>query len=290
MDRAGCAMLAGSCQRFQERRERYRPAGEVIDPARFEVEPIEELTAKRFVERHHYSGSYPAACVRVGLFRRALWHVRDLVGVAVFSVPPQPAAIPRWTGTHAGLELGRLVLLHDVPGNGESWFLGGAFRVLQAQRPNLRAVLSYSDPMVRRTEAGDLVTPGHVGVIYQAHNGRHVGRSQARWLYFDPRGQLVSRRGYDKIRAEADPVKGKGAAGAYAALLAQGAPPRRLSEDGPAYVDRMLREGPWTRVRHPGNLAYVWPIGADRSRTAEGFPPALPYVRKDAGIVDPLAA
>ena len=132
MDRAGCAMLAGSCQRFQERRERYRPAGEVIDPARFEVEPIEELTAKRFVERHHYSGSYPAACVRVGLFRRTLGHVRDLVGVAVFSVPPQPAAIPRWTGTHAGLELGRLVLLHDVPGNGESWFLGGAFRVLQA--------------------------------------------------------------------------------------------------------------------------------------------------------------
>lgn len=283
--------MIGACQRFQERRERYRPAGEVIDPSRFGVEPISEAAAKGFVERHHYSGSYPAACVRVGLFRsRGAFWAPELVGVAVFSVPPQPKAIPRWTGTEAGLELGRLVLLHDVPGNGESWFLGGAFRVLQAERPSLRAVLSYSDPMVRRTEAGDLVTPGHVGVIYQAFNGRHVGRSQARWLHFDPRGGLVSRRGCDKIRAEHDPVKGRGAGGAYAALLAQGAPPRRLLEDGPAYVDRMLREGPWTRVRHPGNLAYVWAIGGQREDTAAAFPPALPYVRKASGIVDPLAA
>ena len=281
-------MLVDRCQRFEHRRERYRPAGELIDASRFEVEPIEELAAKRFVETHHYSGSYPAACVRVGLFRRSLGHVRELVGVAVFSVPPQPRAIPRWTGTGDGLELGRLVLLHDVPGNGESWFLGRAFRVLQSQRPKLRAVLSYADPMARRTADGEIVTPGHVGIIYQAHNGRHVGRSEARWVHFDPRGQIVSRRAMDKIRAEHDPIKGRGASGAYATLLSQGAPPRKLTETGPAYVDRMLREGPWTRIRHPGNLAYVWPIGSDRTRTAAAFPPALPYVRKDAGIVDPF--
>lgn len=249
---------------------------------RFEVEPIEELTAKRFVEAHHYSGSYPAACVRVGLFRRTLGHVRELTGVAVFSVPPQPKALPRWTGTEAALELGRLVLLHDVPGNGESWFLGGAFRVLQAERPNLRAVLSYSDPMVRRTEAGELVTPGHVGVIYQAHNGRHVGRSEARWSWFDRHGRIVSRRALSKVRGDE-----RGAASAYASLVAQGAPERRPLESGPAWVARVLVESPWTKIRHPGNLAYVWPVGRDRRRTAEGFPPSLPYVRKELGIFDP---
>lgn len=279
-------MTEALCQRFERRRERFRPAGEVIDVKRYGVELLDERRARAFVESHHYAGSYPAACVRVGLYRCAAGGP-ELVGVAVFSTPPQAAAIPAWTGTTAGLELGRFVLLHDVPGNGESWFLGRAFRVLESERPELRAVLSYSDPMVRRTAGGDLVTPGHVGVIYQAHNGRHVGRSQARWLHFDRNGQVVSRRGYNKIRKEDDPVKGVGAAGAYATLLAQGAPPRRAGEDGPSYVARMLREGPWRRVRHPGNLAYVWPIGPGRETTADRFPPPLPYVRKRDGIIDP---
>lgn len=275
-------MLATVCQRFEQRRERYRPAGEVIDVERYEVEPIEELVAKRFIVSHHYSASYPAACVRAGLYRRTLGHARELVGVAVFSVPPQPRALPRWTGTDDALELGRLVLLHDVPGNGESWFLSGAFRVLTSERPGLRAVLSYSDPMVRRTADGELVTPGHVGVIYQAHNGRYVGRSEARWCWFDRAGRIVSRRALSKVRGDE-----RGAASAYAALVAQGAPERRALEDGAAWVARALVEAPWTRVRHPGNLAYVWPIGSDRKRTAAGFPPALPYIRREGGIVDP---
>ena len=275
-------MLSDLCQRFERRRERYRPAGEVIDVDRFEVEPIEELTAKRFVETHHYSASYPAACVRVGLFRRTLGHVRELVGAAVFSMPPQPRALPRWTDTDRALELGRLVLLHDVPGNGESWFLGKAFRVLASERPDLRAVLSYSDPMVRRTFDGQLVTPGHVGVIYQAHNGRHVGRSEARWSYFDRQGRIVSRRAISKVRGDE-----RGSASAYALLVSQGAPVRRPFESGRAWVARALLEAPWERVRHPGNLAYVWAIGPDRRKTEAGFPPALPYVRKELGIFDP---
>ena len=50
------------CQRWRERRDSYRPAGEVIDPRRFEVAPIpDDTTARAFVEAHHYSASYPAA-------------------------------------------------------------------------------------------------------------------------------------------------------------------------------------------------------------------------------------
>ncbi len=283
-------MISALCQRQEARRVRYRPAGETIDPSRYGMELLDEAPAKSFVIANHYSGSYPAACVRVGLYRRAssradlLTVAPALVGVAVFSVPPQPRAIRCWTGTDAGLELGRLVLLHDVPGNGESWFLGRAFRLLQQARPGLRAVLAYSDPVARRAADGSVITPGHVGIIYQAHNGRHVGRSGARTLLLDPDGRIVSRRGLDKIRGEE-----RGAAHAYAQLLAQGAPPRRFGEDGHAYVDRVRVEGPWTRLKHPGNLAYVWPIGAGRAATEAAFPPALPYVRKADGIIGDAA-
>ena len=51
----------------------YRPAGEPIDPRRYEVAAIaSDRTAKDFVLPHHYSGSYPAARFRFGLFRRAV--------------------------------------------------------------------------------------------------------------------------------------------------------------------------------------------------------------------------
>ena len=269
------------CQRWGGGREAWRPAGELVDVSRFDVETIPEDVAKAFVTRHHYSGSYPAASCRVGLFRRELGHVRELAGVAVFSVPPQAAAIRRWTGTDAGLELGRFVLLENVEGNGETFFLSQAFRVLAEEKPGISAVLSYADPMVRLTAEGRIVTPGHVGTIYQAHNGRHVGRSEARWSYFDRDGRIVSRRALSKVRG--DEI---GAGGAYAGLLAQGAPERRPFEEGAAYVARVLAEAPWTRIRHPGNLAYVWGVGAGKRAARRALPEALPYPKRDA-VVDP---
>jgi len=48
------------CQRWHHRRASYRPAGEIFDPRRAGVEPIEERDAKAFVEKNHYSASYPA--------------------------------------------------------------------------------------------------------------------------------------------------------------------------------------------------------------------------------------
>lgn len=46
------------CQRWRRRRDSYRPAGEPIDPAEYDVVSIDELAAKRFVVEHHYSASY----------------------------------------------------------------------------------------------------------------------------------------------------------------------------------------------------------------------------------------
>jgi hypothetical protein len=267
------------CQRWQLQRATWRPAGELFRPSRHAVEVLEERDAKGFVCTHHYSGSYPAARFRVGLFRAGTCALRDLVGVAVFSVPMQNRAIPKYTGLEplAGVELGRFVLLDEVEANGESWFLGRAFALLHERRPEIRAVLSYSDPVPRQTIDGSVVMPGHVGTIYQAHNGRYLGRARAETIVLDPHGRVISRRALSKLKHET-----KGAAYAYAALVAAGAPPRRPLESGADYVARALHQGPFRRTRHPGNHAYAWALGdrRDRRDLLEHFAPALPYPKR----------
>ena len=70
-------------QRWRDRRESYRPAGEPINPRLYEVAELAgDREAKAFILAHHYSLSYPSARVRFGLFTRGC-----LVGVAVFSHP-----------------------------------------------------------------------------------------------------------------------------------------------------------------------------------------------------------
>lgn len=274
---------AKDCQRWTMGRASYRPAGEPINTARYGVEVIEERDAREFIINHHYSGSYPAALFRVGLFRTARFQKSTLVGAAVFSVPMNPHAIARHCGTDAGCELGRFTMLDDVEANGETFFLARAFDLLAAQRDGagqrFHAVLSYSDPLARSSADGTVTMPGHVGTIYQASNARYVGRSASRALILDPAGRNLSPRALSKLRNDET-----GAAYAYDQLVAAGAPPRHPHEPGPAYVTRALAEGPFRRMRHPGNHAYVFAIGDRRSRreTIRTLSPALPYPKQSA--------
>lgn len=250
-----------ACQRWREGRASYRPQGEPIDPTRYGVEVLDEGPAKAFVTGHHYSRSYPAAVCRVGLYETTRAGRAELVGVAVFGVPIQPASLRVHAGVDPaeGTELARFVLLDRVPANGETWFLARAFRLLRQEKPHVSAVLAYSDPMARTTAEGIVVKPGHVGTIYRAFNGRAAGTSSPRTLILAPDGRVVSGRMLTKLR-QGD----RGAAYAYRALLDLGAPPRHLGEGDAAYVSRALAEGPWRRVRHPGNLAYTWALPAVR--------------------------
>src|SRR5262245_917910 len=50
-----------------------------------------------------------------------------------------------------------------------------------AARHGVRGVVSLSDPVPRRTVAGELVFPGHVGTIYQASNAAYLGRTTPFW-------------------------------------------------------------------------------------------------------------
>lgn len=261
-------MLALECQRWRDRRGSYVRASTEIDPNVLDVDVIEERIARPFVEQHHYSGSYPAARLAVGLFRR-----RDLVGVAVFSEGIQRAALPKWAGVDpgAGCELGRLVLLDDVAANGESWFVARALRALRREKPGMEAVLSYSDPMERRDAAGRLVKPGHVGTVYQALSACYRGRAKARTQYVTRQGVVVNERTLSKIALGERGVDYSGAQ-----LLQLGAPARDPFEDGRTWLKRLQREGFLQTARHPGNHTYVFPLTGRVRRWTRQLEP-LPY-------------
>ena len=242
-------MITDVAQRWRERRASYRPAGEVIDPRRYEVAPIATDTeARAFVVAHHYSASYPAARVRIGLYRAGA-----LVGVAVFSVPAQAKALDVLPcDRDEAVELGRLVLLDEVAGNGESWFVAQAFDELR--RRGFAGVLSFSDPLERRAADGALVKPGHRGVIYQALSAVYTGRATPRSLWILPDGTVFSERALSKLRTSE-----RGWRYAAAQLVAAGAAPADVGEDLGAWARRELaRLG--RRQRHHGNHRYLFAL------------------------------
>ncbi|HVE13832.1 MAG TPA: hypothetical protein VNI01_10595 [Elusimicrobiota bacterium] len=256
-------------KRWQDRRERWVAPGEVFDPAAFAVDALaRDREAKAFVEAHHYSGSYPAARFRVGLFGPGA----RLVGVAVFSEPAQRAVVPRWTGLarDRGVELGRFVLLPEVAYNGETWFLARAFRLLREAKP-VDAVVSYADPTARFDAAGRRVKPEHWGTIYQASGARYVGRARKRSLVLAPDGSVVSERAISKIRNEE-----RGWEYAARQLLRHGAPARAAGEDLAAWCARALLG--FRRLPHAGNLTYVFGLTkAGKAKLADLHGGGLPY-------------
>jgi hypothetical protein len=275
-------------QRWRLRRDRYRPEGETIDPSKYGVELLDsDKVAKAFVLTHHYAGSYPAARLRVGLYRTRSPSPPELVGVAVFSVGSQKAALPYWTGTTQGVELGRFVLHDSVPGMGETWFLARAFRLLQGELPEVRAVLAYSDPLPRTRADGVQITPGHIGLIYQGHNAHYAGRARADTILLDRDARTVCARALGKLK------KGeRGADGVYEDLLERGAPARREGESAAAYVARLKRADCFRKVRHPGNHAYMWAVGPEETRelTRAAFRKPQPYPRRPGDPRDPQGA
>lgn len=254
------------CQRWRDRRASYRPAGEPIDPGQLEVAPIgDDTTARRFVERHHYSGSYPAARFRHGLYRGD-----QLVGVAVFSMPVQPRCLDVLPGERiASVELGRFVLLDDVKANGESWFLARCFELLR--REGIVGVVSFSDPEPRPRADGELVHPGHVGTIYQATNGVYLGRSKADTLRLLPDGTCLHRRALRKLRADE-----RGAAYVERLLVRHGARERLDGESRPAWAEEVV-PALTRRMRHRGNHKYAWALSR---RDRRHLPTSLPYPKQ----------
>lgn len=268
-------------QRWRLHRASYRPAGEPIDPRCYGVDLVKEDDARGFVCAHHYSTSYPAARVRVGLFHRSRARKAALVGVAVFSVPSNPLTLLHRLGTNDAIELGRFVLVDEVPANGETWFLRRAFRALRTEIRGIRGVLAFSDPLPRMNAAGDRVFLGHVGYAYQGHNASYLGRSAAAMIVLDRDGRTISARSLSKLRNDE-----RGARGVYERLLRAGAPGLARGESSKEYVARALTSDAFRRVRHPGNHAYAWPFdGLDLD--AQAYPKLLDSLRSLSAPLTP---
>lgn len=172
-------MITDRSQRWRDRRTRFVPAASEIDPQALTVDVIDtRRVAAPFVKQHHYSASMPVAQLSVGLFRNGPAGSSELVGVCVFSVPVNDASVAKSAGLQtprAACDLGRLVLLDDVGGNGETFLVARALRLLRRERPQILSVISYADPVRRVDLAGRAFLPGHVGTLYAVMGSLYGG-------------------------------------------------------------------------------------------------------------------
>lgn len=261
-------MITDVVQRWRDRRTSYRPAREVVDLRHMEVAPIEtDNVAKLFVARHHYEATYPAARYRFGLYEKGGW----LVGVAVFSQPVNDLTTACLPGSerHEKTELGRFVLLDHVGANAESWFVARCFDALRKE--GLVGLVSFSDPLARTRADGSVVTPGHVGTIYQATNGTYLGRSKPERRLLLPDGTIIHNRAMAKVRK-----RERGYKPIVERLIKFGAAPLGERDDSRGWLSRELPR--ITRVvAHPGNHKYAWVFNR---RDRKHLPPSLPYPKK----------
>ncbi|WP_314223661.1 Mom family adenine methylcarbamoylation protein [Streptomyces zaehneri] len=269
------------CQRWRDRKHSWahvRDGG--FDARRYTVDVIpDEEPAKGFVLAHHYSGSYPAVTVQFGLYD-VVDGERRLCGVAVFGVPVSTAVLtkplPELRPYTESLVCSRFVLLDECPANSESWFLANCLKRLLAS--GVHGVVSFADPVPRRTASGVLVMPGHVGTIYAATNALYASRATARTVKLLPDGTVFHERTAQKIRRQE-----QGHQYAEAQLIALGAPVPRAGCNPAVWLREALVAVGARNVRHRGAHRYVWRLGRSRREREQiklGLPAQRPYPKQ----------
>ncbi len=264
-------MITDGNQRMTHGRQTWRAKGELIRTAEYEVELIDGAEAAAFVREHHYEGETSPPAHPFGLHHRG-----ERVGVAIFGPLASQNAHRKVFPTlrdDEGVTLGRLVLVESVPFNAESFFIARAFELLAAR--GVVGVDSCADP-VERVVNGQLVKRGHIGQVYQATNGRYVGKTDPATHYLLPGGTTFSKRARSKIEQ-----RERGYERAVSKLVAVGAPPLDPDEDSLAWMGR-VRTTILRKYRHPGNHRYVWSLNKRRRREVLEHHPQLPYPKLEA--------
>ncbi|MTJ93909.1 MAG: hypothetical protein F8N36_13785 [Desulfovibrio sp.] len=255
-------------QRWAAGREWRLPPGRELfyDDGSFSVDIIKPKLGKPFVVEHHYAHTWPSSVLAVGL-----WCGSELVGVANFGNPANEAVIPHWTGygPRDGLELNRFTLLPSVGYGGESWFIRRAMAVVHQSR-SIKAVISYADPVQRRSVHGEIIAPGHIGTIYQASGAVFCGRGAERVKWLAPNGTIVDGRALSKISTQ---ECGHDYAERY--LVGLCGEERRFGEDPRDYLARVAPL--FKRFKHKGCLVYLLPMDRVVRRELRRRHPSLPY-------------
>lgn len=126
----------------------------------FEIQPCSRKAARYACRHWHYSGRLPAS----KLFTLGVYEDGCFIGAVVFGLSATPnISRPFGVPNTAACELCRLALSeHHVP---TSRIISVALRLLRAQCPGVRFVVSFADP-----------THGHGGAIYRAAGWIYTGR------------------------------------------------------------------------------------------------------------------
>lgn len=261
-------MITDFALRTTEGRQTWRPHRELFNPRAHDVAPIAQDAAEAFVTRHHYAASCSPTAHTFGLFDRGT-HVGTAVFGPLASMNAHRKVFPT-LDTDEGVTLGRFVLTESALFDSESWFVARCFELLRAR--GVVAVESCADPIPRRRADGTVIKPGHVGQIYQATNGAHIGRTNRATLRLLPDGTCLSNRAQGKL------VRGeRGEGRAVAQLVRFGATPPADGEDLKAWL-RTWRPRLTTKLRHPGNYRYLWCLDKRRRREVLRFA-TQPYPR-----------
>ena len=156
-----------------------------VDTSKLSVREIDRKIAKKLIVKNHYSHQWTKCTHALGLFtttgrEHSFFDEPEekLIGAICYGDPigrNSGASISLAVPRTAVFELVRLFVFDGYGGNIESYLIGESFRWLKKNRPDIKALISYSDPM-----------QGHVGTVYQATNWLYQGnkiRPNDSWLF-----------------------------------------------------------------------------------------------------------
>lgn len=145
---------------------------------KYTVKRIPCKQAKEYIRKNHYShGCHngPSPCY-------ALFDGDNLIGCLMFATPCSEnvrASVFGEKYKDCVTELHRLHILDCTPKNTESWFISRCLKLLKKDKPQIKAVLTFSD-----------LTEGHSGTIYKATNAYRLGTTGRARFYRDKDGRL----------------------------------------------------------------------------------------------------
>lgn len=129
----------------------------------YTVEPCERKEIRDFIEKWHYSHNIN------GLLSQYCFKLMDgntMVGAMIYGGLGMANCWKKYAENKEDIiELRRLCCIDDTPKNTESYFIGKTLKWL-LKNTSIKKVISYADN-----------TYGHRGVIYQASNFKHLGKT-----------------------------------------------------------------------------------------------------------------
>ena len=151
---------------------------ENIEKCGYEIRRIDCKTAKEYIRKNHYShGCHNGPSPCYGLFDKG-----ELIGCLMFATPCSENVRSSVFGEEykdSVTELHRLHILDVTPKNTESWFIVRCLKKLKEDKPQIKAVISFSDS-----------TEGHDGTIYKTTNAYRLGHTGIATFYIDENGRL----------------------------------------------------------------------------------------------------